>query len=242
MANTYNPRRIRVIQKEEAQYKRRMVVSLSVAGVLLLIIFFGGIPFILSAGNFFNALKDSPQQSSSDTTPLLAPRLEPINEATNSSKLAIDGFGQEGATVSLFVNDQKTAEQLISKSGEFSFSNVALKEGQNRIYAQITSATSQESPSSTALKIMYDKTPPVLEVTSPQDNQTLQNPKELRIIGKSDPEGSVLVNNTIATMDPDGKFSASLPVTPQGERVITLLAEDIAGNQTTKEIKVIISQ
>src|SRR5438477_66581 len=100
----YYSKRMRVVEREEKRIIKRIILALGATAILLLMIIFAGIPALLSLGSFFNNLKGG-QQTVQQNAPLIAPRLEPLDTATNSAKINVVGFGQEGQNVYLFVNN-----------------------------------------------------------------------------------------------------------------------------------------
>lgn len=213
---------------------RRIIVALVGIVAVIALLFTFGVKALLSLGSVLSVFSDQKVEQPTTKAPLIAPRLEPVDTATNSARIAIKGIGQEGATAELFVNDQSYAKNVIGKNGDFLFENVELKEGQNSVYAILELEDGTKSIPSQKQFIIYDKTPPKLDITTPTDGATIKGQKELKVTGKSEPDVTVTVNDAIAIVNQDGSFSYSM-VLNEGQTTIKVVATDVAGNQTTMQ-------
>lgn len=228
----YYPRRAKLADSQEKRMIRRTIFALGATAVLLIFLFIAGIPALLSLGSFFNIFSEQTTTEATQTNAVLvSPRLDPVESATNSARIAVNGYGQEGTTVELFVNGQSFAKNVIDKNGEFVFANVQLKEGQNTIYAKLISQDGKASAPSQKQQISLDKTPPALEIYSPTDGQSFSGPKEIKITGKSEEDASVSINEAIVIVNQDGSFSYPFTLNA-GQTTIKVTATDMAGNQT----------
>lgn len=68
--------------------------------------------------------------------------------------------------------------------------------------------------------------PPELTLTSPTENQVIQNPVE--VTGHTQVENTVTINTEVVSIDPEGNFSASLHLLP-GDRTLVIEATDQRG-------------
>lgn len=80
---------------------------------------------------------------------------------------------------------------------------------------------------------------PALEIKSPQEQEQVQ--PNLMLIGTTDPQATVTINNQQVSVNPDGTFSQSL-VLPEGERTITIEAISRTGNSRIIQRTVHVSQ
>lgn len=174
----------------------------------------------------------------SDQSVVLSPRFTPTYEATNSARISIDGFGNEGDTVEIFVNEEKLGKIVVSKEGTFNFSDIELKEGENMISAIATGANGKKSAEAEPLKILYKKTPPNLEIESPKDGDSFSgDKKDIVIKGKTDSDAKVYINDRIVILGDDGKFGFNYSLS-DGENSLKIQAVDRAGNRKEMEVKV----
>ncbi len=84
-------------------------------------------------------------------------------------------------------------------------------------------------------KFLVDTKPPVVTVISPKNGAVL-NTKQCKIIGKTEPGATLTINGKSVPVAPDGSFTFATTIS--GETVFKLVAEDIAGNKTTVNLKV----
>lgn len=81
--------------------------------------------------------------------------------------------------------------------------------------------------------------PPFLEISSPQvDLVTSEDTVE--VIGRTDPEATIMVNNLSLVLDKGGQFSVRIPVSP-GENTITVVATSKTGKSTIQSRKVTLT-
>lgn len=171
---------------------------------------------------------------------IAAPILDPQFTATNSASVKITGQATGGDQIKLYRNDELADVTKLDKDGTFSFDDVTLEEGENKLK---TIATVKEAKSaySNTIVIQYVKSAPELTVESPQDGDQLSgSDNPVLVKGKTDPNMTVTVNGFVAIIKSDGSFSYTLPL-QNSENIIKVVAKDDAGNKTEKEIKVTYS-
>jgi bacillopeptidase F len=167
------------------------------------------------------------------------PVLNPTLDATKSATIILSGYAQDKQTVKLYVNGKFVDKKAVQKDKQFVFPSVELEKGSNEIKAKATTDDNKESNYSTPINVTYIDSPPALEVSFPQDGQTIsKGDGPIKITGKSDVGIRITVNDFWAITEDDGSFSYSLSL-HDGDNIIKIVALDAAGNQTTKEIKVI---
>lgn len=83
------------------------------------------------------------------------------------------------------------------------------------------------------LTFQYNKflSPPALDVSEPKENQIVNN-SILKVIGKTDSDATILVNNQETIVDQEGKFEADLEVIDKTTQ-IEVVAKSRAGKTTT---------
>jgi bacillopeptidase F len=85
-----------------------------------------------------------------------------------------------------------------------------------------------------------------LDVSSPSDGQgfnknQVNTGNTINVAGKTDQGVSVTVNGFWAVVDDNNNFSYTLPL-QNGDNQIKIVAVDLAGNKTEKDLKVNFSQ
>jgi len=139
--------------------------------------------------------------------------------------------------VKLYVNGKYLDKTTVQGNKSFIFRNVVLDEGDNDIKAKSV-ISDKESAYSQNIRIVYRNKTPNLEITSPQDNQSISNGDgQVKVEGKTDPSVRVTVNEYWAIVETDGTFSYLLRL-QKGDNNIKVVANDDAGNKTEKQIKV----
>jgi len=219
-------------------YKNTFVSIAAFAVILIIVVFFGLqllVKFSLLIGKI-KSINEAPSTNSQSEF-VLTPTLNPILEATNSAKLDISGIGSTpGQTIELYVNDEKQDDTVVDNNSQFNFSGITLGLGENLIKVK-AKEKEKESQFSPTAKIVYETTPPALEIKQPTDGQTINKKAEVVVMGKTDAEASISVNDFLPIVDSSGNFSYTLPL-KEGENIIKIIAKDKAGNETSNEIKV----
>lgn len=233
-ANIYS--RKRIVEQKNNVKKAILFTFGSILVVVLLVVF--GIPAVSNLLGVLTDIKQSNTPSQiDDTTPPITPRFDPIQKHTNKNELEITGRTEPGATVFLLFND-KNSEVLANSEGSFR-STANLTEGENTLYAYAKDTSGNQSDNSTTILILYDKTPPMIEILKPTNNSEFVGPKErqLTIEGKSEENAKVTINGRHVFVENDGSYSYTISLS-EGENKFIVRAEDEAGNSTDKEFVV----
>ncbi|MFZ5823847.1 MAG: S8 family serine peptidase [Bacillota bacterium] len=155
---------------------------------------------------------------------------------TNSPDITVEGTGVADTIVSLYVDDQFAVETIPDADGNFAAS-VTLTEGEHVLTATATVPGDQPGSGTTdpsaPVHVIVDLTAPELTVTDPEEGATL-NSRLLSISGLvADAHlAGVTVNGWAAEVAPDGQFTVEI-IGREGENLITVVANDLAGNETT---------
>lgn len=229
-------RQSRLQTVEEKKSIKQAVFFLFLTIVLLLVLFFLGIPLFIKAAVWLgNSDKNSTEETTQGLTPP-QPRLLPLSLATNSATLKLEGFAMSGSKVKLTLNQVLIKEITIEDSGEFQITNINLKPGKNEIKLVSVSGDKESEPFVTS--ITYDNQPPALEISSPQNNQQFfDKDKEVNLEGKTDPNCLVTVNNHLAIIDSEGNFSIKIGLN-SGENSLEVISQNEAGNKQQQKISV----
>jgi len=188
---------------------------------------------------FVDQLRGStPKDQQQSQTIILSPLLDPLPTAINSTEIQITGKAKGDVTILLFVNEEQWEKVKVKEDGSFTFSNVKLKEGTNTISAKATDEKNNTSDLSEILTVQVKKSKPTLDITSPSDSAQISGETGvMTVTGKTDQDNSVTVNERFVVVKSDGSFSYDLSLS-EGEQTITIIAKDIAGNETKIERKV----
>lgn len=224
---------------EEKKVYRKLLISLILFVIFILIIIFAGIPVLTKSIIFLTSFnKENVITTTSSSTKIEIPILNPLSEATNSSPISISGFGEKETTIKILVNDDEAAKILADKDGKFEVKNIKLSEGQNNIVA-VTLKYDQESRPSAPQSIIYLKKPPKLDISAPDEGQKfLAESKEITISGQADPGNKVTINDRFVIVAQEGKFNYKATLS-DGDNNFKIVATDIAGNITVIDRKVI---
>lgn len=239
MATRIGRRTAKILEKQEKEVYKRLLVVLAIIVFLVVVLFLWGIQILVKFAevlDFFQGQRETTSQQNS--IPPQPPNLNFLPSATNSAQITITGKAESGSSVEVFVNNQSKARLLVGSDGKFKTDELTLKEGENLIEAIATDNAGGKSQPSETNQIIYDKTKPPLEVQEPNEGATIigQNNK-VAVKGLTEPGATVTVNGLWAIVDQDGKFEYNFPLS-DGENILTIESSDLAGNVTTVKRKV----
>lgn len=223
---------------EEKKNKRRAISLIFLTVVILLGIFFYGLPTVVKFTAILTDINQSSQPvEANDTTPPPPPRLESMPIATKEEKIDIRGNTEAGAKVTLFLNDTEE-EILADSSGKFSF-NLTLTDGENSISAVSTDSSGNTSQKTEIQTVIFDKKLPELELIKPNDKAEFFGSKQRQVVveGKTESEVRLQINQRQVVVENDGSFTFATTLS-QGQNNFTVVAEDRAGNKTEKTFSV----
>lgn len=223
---------------QEKKLTRKAVLLLASSFVLLLLLFFLGIPLLVQFAAFVGGVKQSSVPvAQEDKTPPTPPKLVPLPEYTKEGRLTLTGRAEAGSTIKVFNGDQKIKEFLVGENANFSV-EIPITEGKNDIWTAATDTAGNESISSSHYNVIYRTEPPKLTITKPASGEIFYGSnKTVTIEGETEPDAKVTVNERVAIVGSDRKFSQNISLS-EGENKITVTASDLAGNETTHEITV----
>jgi len=208
--------------------------------IILVVIFFG--PFLLVKISLFlgEIRNSSVAPQSEDKIPPPPPEIIIPFEATSSSKISFLGFAEPGTKVEIFVNDLSQKSGITDNDGKFNINNLEISQGENEIYAVAIDNAGNLSQSSPKTMVIFDNTPPKLEISQPENKATFYGlSKTIEIKGETEEDTTVSINDHLATMEAGGKFRYSLTLS-RGENRFKIIATDKAGNESEKEITVFL--
>lgn len=230
----------RLAFKEEKRNTRRAVIFGILSLLLILGLTFLGLPVLVKLAVVFDNLRSSLSPTDTqETLPPAPPIIIVPYEATNSAILNISGFAQTGCEVEIFLNNASARQILVDQSGSFGIEGLSLNEGQNELYAAATDKTTNKRAESEKTTILYDFTPPPLEIIQPKDKADYES-GTAEIIGKTDPEADLLINDHLVVINKEGNFTYQLSLS-FGENNVIIKAIDKAGNQAEQKLSLTYS-
>ena len=230
--------RLTKAQEKKALHK----AILSVIGIIIILILLikVAIPGLINFSLFLANLRgdgNTTTSSSSQSAPsyVMPPIFTTTLTATNSAKITLNGTAQANEQVILYINNNPVDTVDVKKDGTFVFSNETLSPGANTITAKAKSNKTL-SAFSQSLNVTFANNAPTLTIDTPHDGDHIGDATVV-VAGKTDPDDKVTVNGFWAIVDSNGQYSYTLTL-QNGDNQITVVAQDNAGNQTTKTLKV----
>lgn len=220
---------------EDRKAKKRL--ALATVGMLGLLAFFGifGLKLLVGFSLFVDRIRGGGPTPAPVQTLILPPTLEPIDESTKSATLVIRGAGQEGLMAIVYLDDEESKKATIGRDGTFSVTIAGLSEAIHTVSAKQSDDRGNTSELSNVLTVTIKKTPPILELTSPEDNAIIRgDDNRVTVSGKTEEDATITVNSRIVVVRSDLTFSYPFPLNP-GDNKLTIVATDPAGNTTTIE-------
>lgn len=230
----------RLAFKEEKRNTRQALVFGILSFLLILGLIFFGPSILVKMAVVFDNLRSSPSlPDTQETLPPPSPLIIVPYEATNSATLNISGFAQANDEVEIFLNNALVKRISIEQSGSFEVEGLLLNEGQNELYAVATDKTTNKRAESERAVVWYDFSPPLLEIMRPKD-KTIFEVEAIEIVGKTEPEASLFINEHLAIIDKEGNFTYRLSLS-LGENSAIIKALDKAGNQSEQKLSLSFS-
>lgn len=229
-------------REERKNIKKALFFGFLTVGLLLMLIFLG-IPILIKIAVFLADIRRTTAPiEQTDTFPPTLPRFNSLPEYTKESSLGLSGFAEPGSTVEIFLNEAATGTVVTTAEGTFNFSSLNLHQDKNEIYAMATDEAGNKSQPSSRIMVIFDNTAPKLEITEPADGATFKGEKKRRItiLGQTEENISLAINERRVILGSEGNFSSEF-LLADGENKIKIVAADLAGNQTEKEIKITFS-
>jgi len=226
------------MEKVEAQKARRSaLVYIILTIALVLLIFFYGIGLLSNFADIVSGfLGSNSPVAITDNTPPAPPRLDDLDEFTNNDEIEIEGVSEAGSLVTISVNGIQK-ETVATKEGSFRLS-FDLVGGENEIYATAKDTAGNTSTSSEVEIVTLDKKLPEIEIEMPDEGQNFKgSEKQIEVKGSVSEAVDMEISGKSVYVSSDLEFSTRVDLS-EGENVITIKAEDRAGNTNEAEIKV----
>lgn len=230
------------MKRFERHQKKQLTTAPIIFTVILFItiyfVFAIGIKILLNLSVFIANLTSKKTEPSpvKNTTIYGSIYIDNIPPATNSAKIVIAGSVFNLNKVEFYLNDEKVKEITLYSSDNFSEEIGELKVGDNEVYVKGKTIDEKIVKQSKKFTVFYKPKKPKLELVEPADN-TKTSQSEIKIKGSTDKETFIKVNDIPVVVDAVGNFETNLRL-KEGDNIITIIAEDQAGNQEEKTLKV----
>ena len=225
------------LRQEEKKFTRKLITSLTIVAVSGIFVIFFGLPLLAKVVYFTSGTQKQTQNTSDTSLALLPPTLDPMATATNSAKINVSGYSISDAAIIVVVNGEESTKIPTDKDGKFNSNEISLKEGENKINAFVVRKDQESSPSATFI-VIYKKSNPKIEISSPENGARIrQDNRDITISGTTDPGNRMTINDRLVIVQNDGSFNFKVTLT-DGDNAIQLQAIDEAGNITGQELKV----
>ncbi len=182
-----------------------------------------------------------------DTTPPAAPAISNSTATVVSSPVSIVGTAEANSVVELFKGETSLGTVTADNLGAFTFSSVALAEGDNSFTATATDAANNKSPASLAVVITLntpDTTPPAAPAITNTTSTVASSP--VSIVGTAEANSVVELfkgETSLGTVTADnlGAFTFSSVALAEGANSFTATATDAANNKSPASLAVVIT-
>jgi hypothetical protein len=224
--------------KQKLKIRNRTILYIILTVITVAVFSILGIKILVNVINIISDLKKSDSEiPSSDTIPPKTPTINTIPEFTSQTSFDLSGNAEPASDVFIMINNSKF-QIVAGNDGNFSF-KIQLIEGENKMYLYSKDQSGNTSQYSKTYSVVYDSTPPLLEIISPQNNTNLSGTKNkiIEIKGTSESGSIISKNDKFVTLSDQNTFTAKYDLT-NGENIITIKSVDKSKNETIKELKI----
>jgi len=228
--------RLSKFQQRKVLVQSLVLLFFSIAFLVLFIFII--LPLTARIVELIPSKTSTPQTDANKGIPPQTPALLPILSATNSAQLSISGYGEAETTMTLYDNGTRVQEVKAGASGQFSFTDFTISDGDNEIIVSSRNSAGTEARS-TPHTITLDTTPPTLVIQQPTDGSTvtIKRDQVVAIKGQTDPKTKVFLNDKFLFIDARGNFTGTFQLA-EGDNALNFHLIDQAGNVTDKSMKV----
>ncbi|MBE9010645.1 putative Ig domain-containing protein, partial [Pseudanabaenaceae cyanobacterium LEGE 13415] len=171
------------------------------------------------------------------------------DDITNQTSPMIAGQAEAGTIVKLYRETVLIGETTTNANGRWQVATTALSNGTHRLTATATDAAGNVSAASSPLTIVIDAVLPTLSLTTSTTTPITQVSK---LTGSLDGTGSAIASATYffnggveraIVLDATGRFDQAFDLTgiANGNRILTIVTTDVAGNIRTTQLNVIVA-
>ncbi|MDA1079341.1 MAG: Ig-like domain-containing protein [bacterium] len=227
----------RLVKKEKTKVVRQFWLFIILAVILIGLFIFVILPNFINITSSLLGSNNAPF-APKDELPPFTPTLTAPPKATKDAELLLFGYAEAESEVFVIVNGEELEAVKAQADGSFQATTV-LTEGENVLTTYARDAAGNESQVSRAYKISLDTEVPLLDVTQPTADATIQGraQQNLSVTGVTDPGVKVTINGQLTYAKQDGVFTHNFRL-QEGKNELELIATDAAGNVTEKKIAV----
>lgn len=238
-----NPTLPKKKSSRKAYLVKRIIVTNLLSLAVVILTYLWMVFFLSNVGSFWDLFRGKEVSVNQDVVPPIAPFLSEVPEATQSSSIDITGRSEPGVKVELYVDSGKVDESISDSNGSFVFSNIPVGVFRQELYVKAVDESGNVSNQSNTYSIQQDTTAPEVEITSPEQKESLYRSTEhtYKIAGKTESGASVMVNDQLAVVSPEGDFFANLRL-EEGGNNIKIVVKDKALNETESEVYINFSK
>ncbi len=224
---------------QQRKYSHQILFYLFLLILIIIFIATIGIKLIINTtlfvAEYSHRDRDKLIQKTSNTEFILPPEILDLPSATNSATIHVTGKATRAKKLSLYVND-KLYKEIVLPEDSFE-TDIDLDPGENSIYLALEDSKTKQKKQSVTYQVVYKSEKPKLEIIFPNDQEKVSK-DEIEVVGQTDKETFIKINELPAIVNVEGKFLYTLKL-KEGENMIKIEAQDIAGNIETKELTVI---
>ena len=193
---------------------------------------------------------DSSSPSVAVTAPAIpaAPRLSAPEQAVTGEphwdllgSLPPGVEGRTDYTIRVYVDGRRARQRAVPPTGNtFEVAQVPIPRGWSDLTASVV-GPGGEGPRSAVLRVLYDDTPPRLEIVTPEQRETV-NAETVIVRGTTQPDSTVVVTNEgtdgrRSGRAREGRFMVEIDLA-RGLNRLKITATDPGGNRTTRRLRV----
>lgn len=228
----------RLQQHQNKEFTTKLIFYIAIFILVLVFIFIYGIKILLNfslfVANIGTRKNTAPQTTQSDFAGTIS--IDSIPVATNSARIIVSGSLINFDTVEYYINDVKVKEDKDIPSDNFQEEIGDLNNGSNTVYVIAKNTQEKQQKKSQIYTVTYIANKPKLDISQPSDHSKT-NKTEILVIGKTDKEVFVKINDLPVVVDANGNFQTSVKL-KDGDNRINIVAQDSAGNFESKTVTV----
>ena len=229
----------RLQEQQQKRFTKNIIFGVLIFLTVIILVFTIGLRILLNTSIFVARLseKKTTQPLNKNQNLIFDVDIDNIPLATNSSKIIVGGSVVNFNQVEFYLNGDLVKEISLFVSDNFSEEIGDLQAGENEVYVIAKTKEQNEEKKSKEFTVFYKSEKPKLEIKEPQDGLKT-NKQEVNLVGETDKETYIKVNDLPVVVDAQGVFQTTLKL-KEGENKIIITAQDIADNLEEKVLTVI---
>ena len=229
----------RLQEQQKKKFTKNVIFGILIFLTVIILILTVGLRILLNTSIFVARLseKRTAQPLIKNQNLIFDVDIDNIPLATNSAKIFVGGSVVNFNQVEFYVNGDLVKEISLFVSDNFSEEIGDLQPGKNDVYVIAKSKEQNEVKKSKEYNVFFKSEKPKLEIKEPQDGLKT-NKQEINLVGETDKETYIKVNDLPVVVDAQGIFQTSLKL-KEGENKIIISAQDIAANIEEKVLTLI---